>query len=80
MFVIVFCLVIFLAGLGWTIITAKGFAPIADFKCFYTAGKMIAEGKGHELYLPQEQEKELLKIIPGRIVNNHVYCTPLGSP
>jgi hypothetical protein len=73
------CIFVFLAGLGWTVITAKSFSPIADFKCFYTAGKMIAEGKGYNLYVEQTQEEELLKVTPGRIkyfFNPPVFALP----
>lgn len=66
-FVTALCFIIFLTGLIWTILTAKSFAPVADFKCFYTAGKIIAEGQGNRLYDEQTQAQRLLKVIPGHV-------------
>ncbi len=80
-FVIVVCFVVFLTGLGWVVFTAKSFAPIADFKCFYAAGKIISEGKGHKLYDEQIQKTELLKVIPGHIkyyFNPPVFALPFA--
>jgi hypothetical protein len=62
---IAICLIIFFSGLVWIIITAKSFSPIADFKVFYSAGKIVAEGKGHNLFIPQVQKKEQMKVMPG---------------
>jgi hypothetical protein len=59
------CFATFLIGLIWVIADARGFAPIADFKCFYAAGRIVAEGRGPELYVPSVQEQMLQRVIPG---------------
>lgn len=79
--VLIVCITAFLAGLIWTVLTAKSFAPIADFKCFYAAGKIIAEGKGHKLFDVQIQKTELLTVIPGHIkyyFNPPVFALPFA--
>ena len=59
------CLVVFLSGLVWVIVDARRFAPVADFKVFYAAGRIVTEGRGPELYVPEAQEKMLQRVIPG---------------
>lgn len=59
------CFATFLIGLAWVIADARRFAPIADFKVFYAAGRIVSEGQGPQLYVPAVQERMLQRVIPG---------------
>jgi hypothetical protein len=59
------CTTVFIGALAWVAMDARRFASVADFKCFYAAGRIVAEGQGHELYVPSVQEQMLQRVIPG---------------
>jgi hypothetical protein len=69
------CLIVFLGGLAWLIVDAKRFAPVANFKVLYAAGRIVAEGEGQELYVPAAQERMLQRVIPGH--NTYFFNPPV---
>lgn len=66
-FSIAICLGAFVAETLWVVLDAPRFAPWADFKVFYAAGRIVAEGHGHELYSRDRMAATLQKTIPGII-------------
>ena len=73
-FGVLVCCVAFITGLAWVIVDARQFASVADFKVFYAAGRIVAEGQGQELYVPAAQEKMLQRVIPGH--NKYFFNPP----
>ena len=59
------CTAVFIGASAWVAMDARHFASVADFKCFYAAGRIVTEGQGPELYVPAAQEKMLQRVIPG---------------
>jgi len=66
-FSIAICLGAFAAETLWVASGAQRFAPWADFKVFYAAGRIVAEGHSHELYSMDRMAATLQKTTPGII-------------
>jgi hypothetical protein len=59
------CLAVFVAAAAWVALEAERFAPIADFKVFYSAGRIVADGRGSELYSKELQAATIAEVASG---------------